>query len=118
MGVEKRRFKRAKCQIHAFYQHVGTVGHFPLIETTIMDISESGVRFRSNECVPTHTRLLLRLDIPKRRVIEAAIQTMWVREIPSTHQYEIGACYEALPERDKSLIREITNEFVDEDELV
>ena len=81
-----------------------------LNETTIENISESGIRFRSSQFIPLHHRLSFKLNLPKRKTVEATVQPAWIKEIPSTHQYDIGGRFIMLSEEDRTVIRRyVTN---------
>ena len=106
MIPDKRRFKRVPCEFNSSFNRFEG-GSLPSIwQATVKDISQGGVRFRSNELVPVRSRLLMKLDIPHRKLISALIEPAWVREIPSTGQFEIGASFLTLSDEDKGLIKE------------
>ena len=106
---EKRQNKRVACDFDSSFKNLDDPSSSPLIsETRVQDISEGGVRFRSNYFVPVHNKLLFKINIPNSKPIEALVQPSWIREIPRLHQYDIGAKFISLSESDKELIRRFT----------
>lgn len=101
---DKRKFKRIECQITSIYN----VPDAPvtLAETTVRDISEGGVRFRSNHFIPVRNNLSFNLNIPKKKPIEARLKPAWITEIPHVGQYEIGAYFLTLSYEDKNILRD------------
>ena len=83
----------------------------PLAETVVKDISEGGIRFRSNRFIPVREKLLFRMRLPNQKTIEAVAQPAWIREIPSLNQYDIGAKFLSLSEADRRIIRQLTQTF-------
>ncbi len=100
---DKRKYPRFDCQITSTFN----VSEAPvkLAETTVRDISEGGVRFRSNHFIPVRNRLSFKVNIPKKKPIEALLKPAWITEIPRVGQYEIGAYFISLSQEDKNIIR-------------
>ena len=71
-----------------------------------INISEGGVRFRTNRFIPVQNRLLFRLNVPMKKPIEAIAQPAWIREIPNVNQFEIGAKFLTLTQEDKDIIQD------------
>ena len=101
---DKRRFPRIECQITSVFN----VPEAPvaLAETTVRDISEGGVRFRSNHFIPVRNRLSFNLNLPKKKPIETLLKPAWITEIPHLGQYEVGAYFITLTEEDKNTLRD------------
>ncbi len=106
-ALDKRRYKRVDCDIESSFNNLDGTKPHDIRETTIRDISEGGIRFRSNEFIPIHNRLLFKLDVPKKKSIRAIAKPAWIREVPSLSQYEIGASFQGLSEEDISIIRNL-----------
>lgn len=80
-------------------------------ETTIRDISEGGIRFRSNRFIPIHDRLAVRMNLSKTKSIEAVIKPAWIRELPNVEQHEFGASFISLSKEDKTRLRDYLTLF-------
>ena len=104
MPEDKRQHPRFDCQISSIFN----VPEAPvkLAETMVRDISEGGVRFRSNHFIPVRNRLSFNLNIPKKKPIEAVLKPAWITEIPRVGQYEIGAYFITLNQEDKKILRD------------
>lgn len=99
--MENRVFKRMGCEIIASFKKVDGDNSFSPEETTVRDISEGGIRFRSNRFIPIHDRLSMRLNLSKTKSIEAVIKPTWIRELPNVEQHELGASFISLSREDK-----------------
>ncbi len=104
--MENRVFKRVPCEIIASFKKADGENSFAEEETTIRDISEGGVRFRSNRFIPIHDRLSMRLNLSERKSIEAVIEPAWTRELPNVEQYEFGASFVSLSREDKTRLHD------------
>ena len=102
---EKRQNKRIPCEIESSFKNLADPAVTPLSQTTLNDISEGGVRFRSNHFVSVHHKLLFKINIPNHKTIEVLAQPSWIREIPSLNQYDIGAKFISLSDTDRDIIR-------------
>ena len=105
---DKRSYRRVKCGIAGSFKNLDSARHSSLVETTVNDISESGIRFRANELIPMHQRLQFRLNIPAKKPIDAVVQSSWVKELPHLSQFDIGGRFLTLSDEDRALIRQIT----------
>ncbi len=101
---DKRKYPRFDCQISSVF----SVPEAPvkLAETTVRDISEGGIRFRSNHFIPVRNRLSFNLNIPKKKSIETFLKPAWITEIPRLGQYEIGARFISLSQEDKNILHD------------
>ena len=104
---DKRRYKRVRCTIPGSFKNLDSARGSSLVETTVSDISEDGVRFRANGFIPMHERLQFRLNIPMKKPIDAVVQSSWIKELPHLNQYDIGGRFLTLSSEDKALIRQI-----------
>lgn len=105
--TDKRRFSRLACDIPSTVRNLDDTdkNRYTLAETTVRDISEGGIRFRSNHFIAVHHRLLFKLNMPRQRPIEAMGRPAWIAELPHLGQYEIGAQFTSLSAEDRGLIR-------------
>jgi len=66
------------------------------------DISESGVRFLSNDFLSIFTRLLLEVSVPSfSRPIKAISKVAWIRKVSRSNQYSVGLQFMDMTEEDK-----------------
>jgi len=106
--LEKREFERIPCEFETSFKSLAGETAGPLAETVVQDISEGGIRFRSNHFIPVHHRLLFKINIPNRKPIEAVAQPAWIRNIPALNQFELGAKFISLSDADRAIIRQLT----------
>ena len=78
-----------------------------LAETYVRDISEGGIRFRSDRFIPVQNRLYFHLNIPRQRPIIIKTKPAWITELPVVNQYEIGAHFIEPSEEDRAQIRRL-----------
>ena len=82
-------------------------GRPSLLETTVQDISEGGVRFRVGKFLPIRERVWVKLSIPRSKPIEVVTKPAWIRELPTIGQYDVGAEFLTLTEEDRQAIRSL-----------
>ena len=111
-NIDKRKYRRAKCEFFSTFKNTAHSGPEPLTETTAIDISEGGFRFRSNHFIPVRDRLMFKVNIPKRKPIEVIAQPAWVRELPNIGQFDIGGSFLTLSSEDQELIREFLQDKI------
>ena len=104
-GEERRQYNRVKCEIEAFGRVLEAHSTVPPWETSINDISEGGVRFKSNYFISVGSKFLIKLNIPHFKTVEVITQPAWVRELPGRSQYDVGARFVDLGQEDKSVLR-------------
>lgn len=104
-GDERRRHNRVKCEIEALGRVLSADAPAPLWETSINDISEGGVRFKSNYFIPLASKFLIKLNIPSHKTVEVVTQPAWIRELPNVSQYDVGARFVDLGQEDRSILR-------------
>ena len=112
MEIEQRKFKRAKCELTSTFRDLNAGGPSHLAETTAIDISEGGFRFRSNHFIPVHQKLAVKVNLPKRKPIEVIAKPAWIRELPNVGQFDIGGSFLTLSNEDKNLIREFLEDKI------
>lgn len=105
IGSDKRKHPRTRCEVDSSYKNLDHAAPGPS-ETVVRDISEGGIRFRATNFIPVHHRLLFKIQIPRRKCIEALAQPAWIREVPSVNQYEIGAKFLSISDEDREVIRQ------------
>ena len=103
--MENRVFKRVSCEMTASFKKVAGENSFDAEETIVRDISEGGIRFRSNRFIAIHDFLLMRLNLSKTKSIETIVKPAWIRELPSVEQHELGASFISLSREDRTQLR-------------
>ena len=95
--MEKRRSLRVHCEIESNYKNLAQTTATVLDFTTVNDLSEGGLRFRTNHFLPVNHRVYFRIQLPKVPAIESMAELTWIREIPNLNCYEAGARFVELP---------------------
>lgn len=106
-GQELRRYPRVDCEIPCSFRNLDDPQHPTLSETAVMNISEGGVRFRTDRFLALSNRLFFQINIPKHRPIAARIQPAWIAENPTFSAYEVGASFVDLSTEDRTLIHHL-----------
>lgn len=71
------------------------------------DLSDSGIRIRSNDFLPLHADLLLDFHLDPEQPVDAEGEVVWVQKMPHAESYQFGVKFSAAS-RDV-LIRELQN---------
>jgi hypothetical protein len=104
---EKREHPRVKTHIPVRYRKLrdraGAEGTISLSK----NLSEGGVRFRTDGFVSRACRLILELDIPMfARPVKAISKVAWIKKSDSGKEYEIGNRFLEMTKEDRDLISE------------
>ena len=98
---EKRRMPRIDARLPLQYKDIQR----PIEAysgTLTRNISESGVRFLTNEFLSIFTRLLVEVSVPSfARPIKAISKVAWIQKVPHSNQYNVGAQFMDMTEEDK-----------------
>lgn len=102
---EKRQFQRVE-------------GHFPLKYKDLRkadqesrgsvskNVSEGGVRFRSDRFISLACRLVVELNLPTlAKPIKAVSKVAWIRKLPAGDDYEVGNQFLEIAREDKGIIQ-------------
>ncbi len=105
--TEKRKFQRAITHIPVKYRKLRD-SEAPMIKSTITkNLSEGGVRFRTNEFISRASRLIVELDMPMfTKPVKAISKVAWIRKADSGDDFEIGNQFLEISKEDKSLVSE------------
>jgi hypothetical protein len=109
MELDKRQHSRVGCEIDSSFRNLDAEASKPISETLIQDISEGGIRFRTNHFIPVHNKLLFRIQMPNSKFIEAVARPAWIREIPNLRLFDIGAQFISLSDEDRTIIKEFAS---------
>jgi c-di-GMP-binding flagellar brake protein YcgR len=106
--MEKRRFQRIDSNLPLRYKNIKT-STVPMGSLT-RDISEGGIRFKTNEFISLACRLVIEVSLPTmQRPIKAISKVAWIRKLSSGEQYELGNQFLEISKEDKGLITDYVN---------
>ena len=106
--VEKRRFQRMDSNLPLRYKNIKTAT-VPMGSLT-RDISEGGIRFKTNEFISLACRLVVEVSLPTmQRPIRAISKVAWIRKLSSGEQYELGNQFLEISKEDRGHITNYVN---------
>jgi c-di-GMP-binding flagellar brake protein YcgR len=106
--IEKRRFQRIDSDLPLRYKNIKTAT-VPMGSLT-KDISEGGIRFKTNEFISLACRLVVEVTLPTvQRPIKAISKVAWIRKLSSGEQYELGSQFLEISKEDRSLITDFVS---------
>ena len=106
--MERRRFQRIDSNLPVRYKNIKTAT-VPVGSLT-NDISEGGIRFKTNEFISLACRLVVEVTLPTaQRPIKAISKVAWIRKLSSGDQYELGNHFLEISKEDKVLITDYVN---------
>ena len=101
--MEKRRFQRIDSNLPLRYKNIKTAT-VPVGSLT-KDISEGGIRFKTNEFISLACRLVVEITLPTvQRPVKAISKVAWIRKLSSGEQYELGNQFLEISKEDRGLI--------------
>ena len=102
---ERRRSTRAVFREALEYR---TQDRENLIGSVGYDISEGGVRFQSDDFIPLHAPLFIRMALSPNQSIDLHGRVVWVQMVPHSERYHIGLEFDDSDSMvySKKLIRE------------
>lgn len=69
------------------------------------DISEGGIRFKTNEFISLACRLVVEITLPTiQRPVKAISKVAWIRKTSSDNQYELGNQFLEISKEDRAAI--------------
>mgnify|MGYP001357077759 FL=1 len=112
--VERRRFQRIDSNLPLRYKNI-KAATVPMGSLT-KDISEGGIRFKTNEFISLACRLVVEISLPTaQRPIKAISKVAWIRKLTSGEQYELGNQFLEISKEDKGLITDYVNRLNEAD---
>jgi len=106
--TERRRFQRIDSNLPVRYKNIRTAT-VPMGSLT-KNISEGGIRFKTNEFISLACRLVVEITLPTvQRPIKAISKVAWIRKLSSGEQYELGNQFLEISKDDRSLITDYVN---------
>ncbi|HNV85938.1 MAG TPA: PilZ domain-containing protein [Candidatus Omnitrophota bacterium] len=106
---ERRQFVRVRCNQPLRYRELGgNPGGFR--ETFVLDISEGGMRFRTDRFIPVDGKLLLEMNLPpSQQTVKAVAKPAWNKTLTGFHECELGVSFLEIAEQDKTLVRDFVS---------
>ena len=112
--IEKRRFQRIDSNLPLRYKNIKTAT-VPMGSLT-KDISEGGVRFKTNEFISLACRLVVEITLPTvQRPIKAISKVAWIRKLSSGEQYELGNHFLEISKEDRNLVTDYVSRLKEVD---
>ncbi len=101
--TERRRFQRIGSSLPVRYRNLRTAT-VPMGSLS-KDISEGGIRFRTNEFISLACRLVIEVTLPTLpKPIKAISKVAWIRKLSSGDQYELGNQFLEISKEDRAMI--------------
>ena len=106
--TERRRSQRMDSNLPLKYRNL-KMATVPLGSLT-KDISEGGIRFKTNEFISLACRLVLEINLPTtQRPIKAISKVAWIKKMSSGDQYELGNQFLEISKEDKAMVADYVN---------
>jgi len=78
--------------------------------TVSKNLSEGGMRFRSDRFISLACRLVVELNVPElNEPLRAVSKIAWIRKLPAGDDYEVGNQFLEMSRRDREIIQELVN---------
>ena len=107
MAEERRQVKRLTEYLPVSLQHRSTPG---LLHTLTKDISTAGMRCLSQVAFPVQTKLTVEMTLPRTsHSVTVQGQTVWLRTIPHSDQFELGIMFTEIAEEARQLLSTYTH---------
>ena len=106
---EKRRYLRIESNLPIQFRNLRKSAELPVGSLT-SNISEGGVRFKSNEFISLACRLIVEITLPTtHKPVKAISKVAWIRKLPLSDQYELGNQFLEISKEDKTHINNFVN---------
>ncbi len=110
---EQRRNPRVKTHIPVRFRKLRDAAGETGTISISKNLSEGGVRFRTNGFVSRACRLILELDIPMfSKPVKAISKVAWIRKAENGSDYEVGNRFLEMSKEDKDLISEYVDSLI------
>ena len=110
---EQRKHPRAKTHIPVRFRKLRDGAGIDGTISISKNLSEGGVRFRTNGFVSRACRLILEMDVPMfSKPIKAISKVAWIRKADNGTEYEIGNRFLEMTKEDKELISEYVDSLI------
>lgn len=104
---DKRKYQRIERRLPLKYRDLKKVdGEFR--GTFSKNLSEGGVRFRSDRFISLACRLVVELNIPAlEKPVRAISKIAWIKKLPAGEDYEVGNQFLEISREDKHIINSL-----------
>lgn len=109
--AERRRYIRIPESLPIIYEVIpGQIRK----EYVTKDISQSGMRFLTNEFIPKDSRLRIRIDFRETSFnFETWVKCAWIRIMPYSDRYEIGVEFVDMPAKAAEYLINFIKNYLD-----
>lgn len=102
---EQRKHQRIRSRFPLKYKDMKEAGR-EFRGTISKNISEGGVRFRSDRFISLACRLVVELNLPElTKPVRAVSKITWIKKLPAGDDYEVGNQFLEISKEDKGFIR-------------
>lgn len=102
---EKRKFPRLSSRFPLKYKDLRKANEEPR-GTVSKNISEGGLRFRSDRFISLACRLVVEINLPElEKSVKAVSKIAWIKKLPAGDDYEVGNQFLEISREDKKTIR-------------
>ena len=103
---EKRRFPRIESRFPLKYKDLKLTGD-EFRGTVTKNVSEGGVRFRSDRFISLACRLVVELNVPGlAKPVRAISKITWIKKLPAGDDYEVGNQFLEISREDMNIIQD------------
>lgn len=107
---DKRKHRRLESRFPLKYKNLKTKDGESR-GTISKNISEGGIRFRSDRFISLACRLVVELNLPTmEKPIKAVSKIAWIKKLPAGDDYEVGNQFLEISREDKTAIRNFVEE--------
>ncbi len=109
-SAEKRKTPRVKTHIPVRFRKLRDGDGNDGDSSITKNLSQGGIRFRTNEFISMACRLIVELDVPMfTKPIKAISKVAWIKKAVAGDDYEVGNQFLEMSKKDKELISEYVN---------
>ena len=109
-SAEKRKTPRVKTHIPVRFRKLRDGDGNDGDSSITKNLSQGGIRFRTNEFISMACRLIVELDVPMfTKPIKAISKVAWIKKAAAGDDYEVGNQFLEMSKKDKELISEYVN---------
>lgn len=106
-SADKRKYPRVRTHVPVRFRKLRDGADVVGESSISKNLSQGGVRFRTNEFISMACRLILELDIPMlTKPVKAISKVAWIRKAEAGNDYEVGNQFLEISKKDKELISE------------
>ena len=107
--AEKRKFARIHGHFAVKYKDLKKKDE-EFRGTVSRNLSEGGIRFRSDRFISLACRLVVELNVPElTKPIRAISKIAWIKKLPAGDDYEAGNQFLEMSRQDREIIQDLVN---------